>query len=167
MGTTFVTFGRDKSGNRVPGAEQEVGFWMRDGDLELWLRLLALHVEDPQQSGGTATTIRDQWLLASRGWFNGCVPHGLEKATATPEGSELVRNAVLSLSDALHRAPERISGGALSLLGFESGYLDIEVEVLRDIAGAFLDLLDFKVEATAHSTERMPGSISAPWRALP
>ena len=47
MGTSFVSI----SGH---------GFWIQDSLLELWLRLLALHIEDPVESGGLATTIRDQ-----------------------------------------------------------------------------------------------------------
>jgi hypothetical protein len=34
MGTSFVSIG-------------DHGFWMTDSILEIWLRLLALHVEDP------------------------------------------------------------------------------------------------------------------------
>jgi hypothetical protein len=39
MGTTFVTLSHETSG-------KEPGIWMRDGILELWLRLLALHLPD-------------------------------------------------------------------------------------------------------------------------
>ncbi len=80
MGRTFVGIG-----------EPRRGFWIRDSILELWLRLLALHVENPIESGALATKIRDQWLLASRGFFIGCVPEGLEEAVSTPEGDALVR----------------------------------------------------------------------------
>jgi hypothetical protein len=92
MGKTFVGIG-------------DRGFWMRDGMLELWLRFLALHVEDPVESGSLAIEIRDQWLLASRGYFMGCVPDGLEEAVSTPEGEMLVRSAIHSLLDVLKTAP--------------------------------------------------------------
>jgi hypothetical protein len=42
VGTTFVGIGGR-------------GFWLRDSLLELWLRFLALHVEDPVESGSLAT----------------------------------------------------------------------------------------------------------------
>jgi hypothetical protein len=37
MGTSFVEIG-------------EKGFWMQDSILELWLRLLALHIADPDEA---------------------------------------------------------------------------------------------------------------------
>ena len=73
MGSTFVSVG-------------ECGFWLRDSLLELWLRLASLHIEDPQESGGVAAKIRDQWLLASRGCFNGCVPIDFGDDIGTAEG---------------------------------------------------------------------------------
>ena len=80
MGTSFV---RIKPGSDAPG------FWLRDGILELWLRFLALHIDDPPPSGSIASGIREQWLLASRGYFNGCVPHGMADAVSTDEGRKL------------------------------------------------------------------------------
>jgi hypothetical protein len=85
------------------------GFWVQDSLLELWLRLLALHIEDPAETGATAAAIRDQWLPASRGYFNGCVPDGLEEAISTPAGAALARAAVHSLLAALAAAPSRLS----------------------------------------------------------
>src|SRR5262245_25545785 len=108
MGTTFVSLeGR--------------GFWMKDGILELWLRLLALHIEDTIEPGSAAGKIRDQWLLASRGYFNGCVPEGLQEAVSTPAGEKLVRLAIHSLLEALAVAPPRLDKGVLNLMGFSGG----------------------------------------------
>lgn len=78
MGTTFVTMTRNASGKAQ-------GFWMNDGMLELWLRLLALHLPEPTNDGEYSATveIRNNWLLASRGYFVGCVPHSMEDACAT------------------------------------------------------------------------------------
>ena len=98
MGTTFVTLSRETPGKRP-------GFWMRDGMLEVWLRLLALHLPEPTDSGEhQATLIRNQWLLASRGYFGGCVPHGMEDACATQEGRAVIRRAIDSLLAALQQA---------------------------------------------------------------
>ena len=111
MGTTFVTLSREASG-------KEPGFWMRDSMLELWLRLLALHLPEPTDSGQHRATlaIRNQWLLASRGYFGGCVPHGMEEACATPEGRNVVRDAIDSLLGALQRASAPLDAGTLDLL---------------------------------------------------
>ncbi len=71
----------------------EPGFWMRDEMLELWLRLLSLHLPElPTVVKNSATAdIRNKWLLASRGYFNGCVPHEMEFACSTPERTHVVR----------------------------------------------------------------------------
>ena len=91
MGTTFVNIG-------------ERGFWMRDGILELWLRLLSLHLPEPTSQDRTTSRllpIRDRWLLASRGYFNGCVPVDLAEAVGDAEGRQVVVEGIRSLLDAL------------------------------------------------------------------
>lgn len=140
MGSTFVTLGRDASGNPASSDEQ-VGFWVQDSILELWLRLLALHIKDPERNGDVANTIRNQWLLASRHHFIGCVPHFFEEATSTAEGFRLVDDAVRSLSAVLTSAKDHMCGDTLSLMCFESEWGDVEIAVLRDLATAFRDLL--------------------------
>jgi hypothetical protein len=154
VGTTFVTLTRDTSGN-------EPGFWMRDGMLNLWLRLLALHLPEPTDSGEhrASTEIRDRWLLASRGYFGGCVPHHMEDACSTQAGRDVVRIAIGSLLKALDLAPKPLDSDTLDLLGVEGfRFASIERESLREIGYAFLDLLDGKITCTALSTEIMPGS---------
>ena len=51
---------------------------MRDRILEVWLRLLALHIADPEQ-GSIGQQIREGWLLASRGYFLGMSQFDLKK----------------------------------------------------------------------------------------
>ena len=150
MGTTFVSV---SPGVDVPG------FWLRDGILELWLRFLALHVEDPTSSGTVATTIRDQWLLASRGYFNGCVPHGMKDAVASEEGAKIVREAIAALLKSLATGPALISAGTLNLMGFSGSPFVNEIEAWRltEISEAFLDLLDGKITEGPRSKEFMPG----------
>ena len=147
MGTTFVRIG-------------EHGFWMSDSVLELWLRFLALHVEDPIDSGSPATTIRDQWLLASRGYFTGCVPDGLEEAVSTREGDRLVRSAIGSLMESLKSAPPGLHRGVLNLMGFGGPDIGVDVETWRlvEVGHAFLDLLDGKITTGPSDPTLMPGS---------
>src|SRR5262249_23930835 len=146
VGTTFVRI-RDR------------GFWMRDGILELWLRFLALHVEDPVESGSLATKIRDQWLLASQGYFTGCVPEGLEEAVSTPEGEALVRAAIHSLLSALEAAPPTLNKDVLNLMGFTDGEFTIDIETWRlvEVGQAYLALLDGKITASPSDASPMPG----------
>ena len=155
MGTTFVTLSR-----KSPG--KEPGFWMRDGMLELWLRLLALHLPEPTDSGEHQATlkIRNQWLLASRGYFVGCVPHGMEEACSTQEGKAVVRMAIDSLLAALQGTMRALDAESLNLLGNEGGLFTapIERKWLEEVGYAFLDLLDGKIACVASSTEIMPGS---------
>ncbi|HEX5447281.1 MAG TPA: hypothetical protein VFW87_25925 [Pirellulales bacterium] len=159
MGTTFVT------------ADGEHGFWMRDGVLELWLRLLALHIPDQvSQPGGfdsetvhrVSRQILDHWMLASKGGWIGCVPVNLEDAVSTPEGKAVVTTAIQSLRDALNRHPGLINKDALNLLGFKRSHLvfveDVEARGLLDVADAFCDVIDGKITDTARQTDRMPGS---------
>lgn len=146
MGTTFVGIG-------------DCGFWLRDSLLELWLRLLALHVEDPVESGSLATKIRDQWLLASRGLFTGCVPEGLEEAASTPAGDALVRAAIDSLVTSLKAAPSHLNKDVLNLLGITNGTFtsDFETRRLIEVGQAYLDLLDGKITTGPSDTSLMPG----------
>ena len=145
MGTTFV---------RVGGC----GFWMRDGILELWLRLLALHLEDPVESGTIATQIRDQWLIASRGYCSGCVPVGLDEAVSTAEGARLVRTAIESLLADLATAPKTIGPAAFNLMGMTGTFVDdIETARLSEVGRAFLDLIDGKITAGPADSAVMPG----------
>src|SRR5262249_52171129 len=104
MGTTFISV----RGN---------GFWMRDSLLELWLRLVSLHVEDHVDRDCVAHQIRDEWLLASRGHFTGCVPVHLEENIATEEGRTIVVTAIQSLSAALKVVPPWLDFNVLNLMG--------------------------------------------------
>jgi hypothetical protein len=155
MGTTFVTLSRKVS-------EKDTGFWMRDGMLEIWLRLLALHLPEPNDRGAHRATveIRNRWLLASRGYFGGHVPHCMEDACNTHEGRAVVRCAIDSLMAALRKGSTPLDAGTLNLLGIEGSHLaPVERRWLQEIGQAFIDLLDGKITGTASSTEVMPGSI--------
>ena len=46
---------------------------------------MAVHANDNGDHQATLP-IRNQWLLASRGYFRGCVPHAMEDACATQPG---------------------------------------------------------------------------------
>jgi hypothetical protein len=136
------------------------GFWVLDSRLELWLRLLALHIKDPVEPGAMATTIRDQWLLASRGHFGGWVPVRLEEAVSTGEGSAIVRAAVHSLMEALAAAPSELSKDVFNLMGFSGVTFtsDIETRQLIEVGRAFRDLMDGKITSGPGDDPLLPGS---------
>lgn len=152
MGTSFVT------------SDGEHGFWMADGVLELWLRLLALHLpevtdHDNEIVHRVTREIRDRWLLASKGYFNGCVPVDLEFALATDEGKNVVVAGIHSLRMALSQHPSKISRHAINLMNFEGIVWteDFDAWRLVEVADAFLELIAGKITDTARSTARMPG----------
>ncbi|WP_020474721.1 hypothetical protein [Zavarzinella formosa] len=148
MGTTFVGIGQPRR-----------GFWISGSILELWLRFLALHVEDPVESGFLATKVRDQWLLASRGFFIGSVPEGLEEAVSTPEGEALVRASIHSLLEALSAAPGCLSKDVLNLMGITNGKFTADIETWRlvEVGHACLALLDGQITTGPSEALFMPG----------
>lgn len=137
------------------------GFWMRDGALELWLRLLALHLEEPQDRTSCSIEIRNGWLLASRGYFSGCISVKLDEAVSTEEGKRVVVAGIHSLMTALTKAPKHLHPGFLNILGIEGGEFigEYETERLLEVGQAFLDLIDGKIQSTAADTSFMPGSM--------
>jgi hypothetical protein len=83
----------------------------------------------------------------------------MEFACAIPERMNLVRTAIKSLMAKLEESDSALDADTLNLLGNETcRYSDLERERLRDIGFAFIDLLDGRINNTAHSTEIMPGS---------
>lgn len=151
MGTTLVYI------NEEPTS----GFWMRDSLLELWLRFAALHIDDPTEPG-LANTIRDQWLLASRGFFNGHVPHGLEEFGNMPEGRKIIEQAIRALDRHLSPLDGVLNGRVLSLMGCGGDWRDVEVWRLKEINRAMLDLLAGEIEYDPSSTGFMPGCRDEP-----
>lgn len=162
MGTTFVSL--DGALNQPA----DVGFWMRDEILELWLRLLALHLPEPTDDKEFATMsgIRSNWLLASRGYFTGAVPDRMGEICVTVNGRRLVLTAINSLMNSLDAVTTPLDGGTLNLLGNEQAkYESIERHRLKDVGQAFLDLIHGNFTGKVNSTEVMPGS--TPYRRNP
>ncbi len=106
-----------------------------------------------------ATRIRDQWLLASRGLFIGCVPEGLDEAVSSAEGEGLVRAAIHSLLGALKAAPSHLGKDVFNLMGLTGGTFteDIETRRLLEVRQAYLDLPDGKITAGPSDSSFMPG----------
>ena len=146
MGTTFVSVNKK-------------GFWLKDGLLELWLRFAALHIDDSPETNPEEHKIRDQWLIASRGCFNGCVPDGMDDAVSTENGKRIVIDAINSLIVVLRNAPEQLNKDVLNIMGLGGEFLiNIETFRLIEISEAMLDLIAGKVGTEDGSdTSFMPG----------
>ena len=157
MGSSYVEIG-------------ENGFWVHDALLSPFLRLLALHIDDPADRASSETVsatyrIRNQWLLASRYCFVGCVPVALDEAVHTEEGRKVVRKALTGLLYDLESAPSELSHHVFSLLGILDRPFPLDLETWRfvDIARAFLALMDGEIKAgTGDHKTFMPGSIPLP-----
>jgi hypothetical protein len=154
MGTSFVSI-------------SERGFWMRDGVLELWLGLAALQIEEPTADDSIAYSIRDQWLLASRGYFGGCVPDGIESAVSTQEVKKVVTDAIEALRAKLVATPATIDHHVLNLLGFGSPFEDsVDTWRMIEVCDAMRALLDGKITTDASSTAFMPGCGKEPIKSI-
>jgi len=124
--------------------------------------LLSLHLPEPTNDGENRATlaIRNHWLLASKGWFIGCIPHFLDDDCATQDGREVIRFAIESLLLALGKDSSPLDPWTLNLLGIERIWTaPVERRWLQEIGVAFLDLLDGRIVCDVQSTEVMPGSI--------
>lgn len=156
MGSTYVSI------TKAPGTGLAPGFWMSDSILELWLRLLALHLPliDDSEAQNMMIEIRNDWLLASSGIFSGCVPHGLEYVCETAVGQSIVRQAIDSLMAALNESTAPMDCQTLNLLGIGGGTysVDLDRSLLMDIGHAFLDLFDGKITQSYDPRKVMPGS---------
>jgi len=151
MSTSFVDFGG------------ETGFWINDGILELWLRFLALHLEepDPGVSDHPVYAIRNRWMLASKIHFGGCSPLSLATDCADPVGKAAVIAAIHALMDELRRDPGDLDARTLNLLGLEGGHSvgGFPSANLLEVGDAFLRLIAGEITTTAGDPALMPGNI--------
>lgn len=127
---------------------------MRDSVLELWLRLLALQLNSPSDA---AIAYQRYWMTASCGAFNGCVPDHLNEIDDFADGREVVRRAIHDLLEILSRSDAPWNADTLDLLGM-NGYEGVERNALKEVAFAFLDLLDGRITRTLTAEEAMPGT---------
>jgi hypothetical protein len=135
------------------------GFWMNDSILELFLRLLSLHIEDSREEQSPARKIRDAWLFASLGYCTGFCPVDLEMHTNSPEGNAVVLAALESLLAALKNGPPTLDKGVLNVLGTGGGFTqDFESTRLIEVGESFAALINGQVFGGPGSNIPMPGS---------
>ena len=132
---------------------------MRDDFLELWLRFAALHIEDTNEDHSLAHTIRNEWFLASRGYFSGSVPFQIEENVATGEGKAIVLKAFGSFLSSLRQGPEFLNSGVLNLMGMDGWGSDIETQRLIQVGESLVQLIEGKNFARPEDSSFMPGSV--------
>ncbi len=135
MGSTFISI-------------NDNGFWVRDGIIELWLRLAALHIEEPGDNMSHEDTnivydARNKWLLASMGYFSGCVPDYIDEISRTKTGKELILKTCRKLMDNLRRSSPALNMDMINLLGSEGVQThDLETWRMIEIGQAIYDLVN-------------------------
>lgn len=138
------------------------GFWVIDRFLEVYLRFLLQHLENSPEADSPSHAIREQWHLASTGYFGGFVPHGFEEAVGTPEGERITLAAIHSLTAALKNAPEKLSKDVINLL-WQDQYIvwdeDVETSGLVQISEALIALIEGRITTTAEEADLVPRPI--------
>jgi hypothetical protein len=147
MGTSFVAF-------------EENGFWMEDSLLALWLRLAALHIRCGANDEDALTRLRNGWMLHSQSWGPGVVIADLDAIAHDAVAKAGLITAIRSTQTLLADVGTEIQPGILNLLGVEPiiWTMPIKTAGLQEIASAFIDLLEGRIDAKANSMEFMPGS---------
>jgi hypothetical protein len=150
MGTSFVNIG-------------ENGFWMLDSVLEVWLRLLSLHIEDPGGNDSEnekllKSEIRNDCLLQSRGYFIGSITVDLDNYIKSNEGKIIILKAINSFLKVLSEAPDTLSKDVINILGIEGLFQkDFETWRLIEVGNAFIRLINNQINYTVKDTSFMPG----------
>lgn len=92
MGSSYVKF-------------QERGFWVRDGNLELWLHLMSSEVNlATEKQPEWLTELACEWRLAASVHFNGCVSACLDEFIRDlPDRRDVVVEVVRSTLERLSR----------------------------------------------------------------
>lgn len=148
MGTSFVSL------------DGEHGFWAIDGWLELYMRLLLLHLEDSPDRHSPCHMIREQWHLASSGRFSGSVPIFVDGVSSTLEGVRLMLTAIASLSRGLEHAPPILDKQVIRLL-WDQQYDRplpeiVETSKLVEISEALVKLIKGEMGSTASDKVYVP-----------
>lgn len=86
-------------------------------------------------------------------------PHYLNEAISTESGRGIVMQAIRSLMLELKAAPPLLNKDTLNVIGFAHPYLDdIETAALLEVAEAFIDLIEGRIQSKGDDISFMPGS---------
>ena len=150
MGSSFVSF------------DGEHGFWSADRWLELYLRLLLLHLEDSPDRRSPCHAIREQWHVASSGACGGWVPVFVDEVKLSLEGVRLMLNAIASLSRGLEQVPPTLDKRVIRLLWddqYDRPWPDeVETRGLVEISEALVKLIKGEMASTAADEVYVPVS---------
>jgi hypothetical protein len=147
MGSSFTQF-RDK------------GFWSRDGLLEVWLRIMCLHMEGEAHSPGWQHNLRDTWLLASAGYFNGCVSASLDEFVTDDERVSVILRVSQRSIQSLRAFGAFVPAPFLNALSIDGTEFtaDWPIEWFERIADRFTLLLRGELTTDASTSPTLPAT---------
>jgi len=144
MGSSYTEF-RDK------------GFWSCDGLLEVWLRLLSLHLKGDVYTPGWQHDLRDRWLCISGVGISGCIHAALDEFLTDEERIGIVLEASDHCAKKLRAFGKSIPAATLNLLGLEDLFTeDISVAWVELIADRFSTLLRGELTTDAKTSPVLP-----------
>lgn len=155
MSSTFLTF------------DNQTGYWVNDGDLRLWIRLLALNFEYAVKGkeAEALNCLRNKWLLAShRSTLSaGNVPYEVPEYLRIDAVKAEVLKANEMLIQRLSTVGENIDGRVLNLLGLQGIYCgSFPTKMLNEFGAAFGHLLEGKRGLSPDDSSFMPGRLQNP-----
>ena len=124
--------------------DNEHGYWVDSALHDLWLMLMALHVDPRFEWYAIESRIAHQWSFASKYNVTGCEYDELGKFLGEPGGFEVISSALRRLSDAISKLPEDLTD-QFALMGFSYDIGPRKRRVLVAMAAASSDLLHEKL----------------------
>ena len=145
MGSSFTEF-------------QGKGFWSRDGLLEAWLRVLSLHMDDDVHKPGWQHDLRDKWLLASAGYFNGCISASLDDFLTEGDRVAVILKAAERSIQRLRTFGSYVPAAFLNAIGLSPFTEDLPIEWFERIAERFTALLRGELATDASTSPVLPAT---------
>ncbi len=133
------------------------GFWSRDPLLEVWLRVLSLHLGDDVHKPGWQHDLRDQWLLVSTGYFSGCISPSLDEFLTDEERVAAIVQASERCISSLRAFGAYVPATFLNALGCANPFgADLPIEWFDLIAARFTALLRGQLATDASTSPVLP-----------
>jgi hypothetical protein len=135
------------------------GFWSRDALLEVWLRVLSLHMGDDVHKSGWQHDLRDQWLLASTGCFSGCVSASLDEFLTDSDRVAIILQTSERSIQSLRAFGAFVPATFLNALGLDGPFAaDLPIEWFDLISDRFTALLRGELTTDASSSPVLPAT---------
>lgn len=144
------------------------GFWCDDSLLEVWLRVLALHLGEEVYEPGWQHDLRDHWLAMSGLNIVGCIHPSLERFLTEDERIAVILHVTERSMRSLRAFGKFVPAAFLNALGFTNSFPDdLPMEWFNRIADCFTALLQGELGTDASDSPVLPATrIGQPWDEL-